>query len=145
MKKKSTTKQQEVTENKQGISTTGEIYRPLEKEFTRHGYLMKEIKREGLVAMYEQLDLENNNQRVCFEVFEIIQMDAGFAGPQKYPQPAREVAPGNEMWGTKGFSPATRELAELRFSQIKARIALREVTEKKSGASTSDATKKRSK
>jgi hypothetical protein len=107
-----------------------ETFRPLEKEYTKYGYRFREVKREGLVAMYEQIALSEEegkpDRRVCFEVFEIIQMPAGFAGPARYPQPAREVPPNSESWGQKGFSPTTREKAEERFQQLIERINNRE-------------------
>lgn len=103
-------------------------YRPLETEYTKHGYLFRQVKREGLVAMYEQLDVQETGQEIliCHEVYEVIQMEAGFAGPQKYPQPAREVPPGNEQWGMKGFSPTTRERADIRFEELKNRLVNRD-------------------
>ncbi len=100
-------------------------YRPLEKEFTRHTYLFKLVRREGLVAIYETLDAEDNNRPLGYEVFEVIQMEAGFAGPAKYPQPAREVVPGNEAWGVKGFSPRTIQEAEARFTFLQAKLTER--------------------
>jgi hypothetical protein len=104
-------------------------YRQIESEFTKYGYDFKLIKREGNVALFEQSMIdEDSGDRVVvgYEVVEIIKMEAGFAGPKKYPQPAREVLANSDSWGTKGFSPATLSRAEELFIVLINRIAERE-------------------
>lgn len=101
------------------------VYRPLEKEYNKNGYTFKQVKREGNVAMYEQWMVTEDTKEdkfVAYEVFEVIQMEAGFAGPKKIPQPAKEIPPNTESWGLKGFTCTSKELADLRFEQIQQRL-----------------------
>lgn len=102
------------------------VYRPLEKEYNKNGYTFKEVKREGNVAMYEQWCEKEDTEGLKFvgyEVFEVIQQDAGFAGPKKIPQPARELVPNNESWGLKAFTCTSLENAEERFQMLKQRLS----------------------
>lgn len=92
-------------------------FKPLETEFKSNGFIYKQVKREGLVAMYILIDPDDNKE-CSYEVFEIQQTPAGFAGPKKYPQPARETIPVPSMWGKKAFSPLTRVQAEQRFKEL---------------------------
>lgn len=99
-------------------------YIALEKEYIKYGYKFTQVKREGLVAIYKQEDDESGSF-IGYEVFEIIEKEAGFAGPKKYPQPAKELVPNTELWGSRAFSCWTLEQAEEKFVHLQQQMANR--------------------
>jgi hypothetical protein len=88
--------------------------------YKKNGYDYRQIYRDELTAIYEQV---SEGKRIAFEVCEIIQAPAGEVFGKWIEE--REKLPSTEMWGTKGFTVHTLERAfeKQRFllSQIKAR------------------------
>lgn len=97
----------------------------LQNEYTKYGSAFKVIKREGLVVIAEQRN-EESDKVIGYEVFEVQQLPDQYVGPNRYFKSAREVPPGSETWGVKGFTCWNLEDAEKRFEQIKERLALRD-------------------
>lgn len=95
--------------------------RPIETTYIKNGYKFVQIKREGLIAIYEQRD-EETDKLIAYEVFEIQEMKEGYAGPGRYFQPAREVVPSATTWGMKGFTCSDMESAEKRFQELKEKV-----------------------
>lgn len=98
--------------------------RTLELEFKQSGYSYVQEKREGLVAMYKQIN-PDTNKLVAYEVFVIQELPEGFVGPKKYPQPARENPPGKEQWGRLGWTIWHKEDADKKFAEMVARQVLK--------------------
>lgn len=96
----------------------------LEQEYTVKGqrdYKYKVVRREGQVAIVEQLNRETD-ELIGYEVFEIIQYPDRMSPDNKVFIPAKEVPPSNEMWGSRGYSVSTMERAEIRFQELCNRV-----------------------
>jgi hypothetical protein len=93
---------------------------PLPLSYKKNGFDYRQIYRDELTAIYEQV---SEGRRIAFEVCEIIQAPAGEVFGKWIEE--REKLPSTEMWGTKGFTVHTLERAfekqRLLLSQIKAR------------------------
>lgn len=92
-------------------------YKPLPTEFTSKGFIFKQIRREGDIAIYKRWKEKHNEKCAHFEVFEI----------QKYQEremcgikiEAKEAVPTNELWGKKGFTYLDLGSAEKKFEELK--------------------------
>lgn len=99
--------------------------RPLAKEYEAYGYLFREVKREGLVAIYEQINQESGKV-IAHEIFVIEELPEQWVGPKKYHQPPRENVPGKEQWGRKGWTRWTLEHAMEKFNELCLRQSTKE-------------------
>jgi hypothetical protein len=88
---------------------------PLATEFVYEGRTYRQIRRDGLVALYEMLQGE---ELIGFEVIVIRVYGAGERFGKWYP--LREGYPSKESWGTTGFSylGRDREGAERRYAEL---------------------------
>ena len=92
-------------------------YKSLPTEFTSKGFIFKQIRREGDIAIYKRWGVKHNEKSAHFEVFEI----------QKYPEremcgvkiEAKEAVPSSELWGKKGFTCLDLDIAEKKFEELK--------------------------
>jgi hypothetical protein len=84
-------------------------YKPLRKEFRRHGFNYRQIARENGVALYEQRWADCPDSPVCFEVI-LVRQREGFQIAGRFIEPA-EVYPPSERWGIDGFTFTDRNEA----------------------------------
>jgi hypothetical protein len=84
-------------------------------EFVKGKFTLRQIKRDGNIAIYAQL----RNDGGALSSYEVIKVSShnGYeiAGVKI---DAAETYPGNEKWGTDGFSYPNLNLAEKRFSKM---------------------------
>jgi hypothetical protein len=106
---------QERSATAEGGSQKGR-YRPLAKEFLRHGFTYRQVAREGDVAIYEQTWNGSPDPAVCFEVIRIRRRE-GFQIGGRFVEPA-EVYPRSELWGVDGFTFTNRNKAFAKLSEI---------------------------
>jgi len=117
-------------------------YKPLETEFVRSGFRFRQIRREGDIAIFHKLALQGLPQSAPH----ISTFDAGFetvaigrhddyemAGVKIE---AAESYPGNEQWGTKGWTYTTLYDAELRYERLLGRLAAETSSPLKEGVPT---------
>jgi hypothetical protein len=100
----------------EGGTKKGRFYRPLPKEFCRHGFNYRQIAREGNVALYEQHWSGCAEPSVCYEVIRIRRRD-GFQISEKFIEPY-EVYPNSDAWGVDGFTFTNRDKAWPKFFEI---------------------------
>jgi len=84
--------------------------RELDKDIRFGGGVLKQVARDGNIAIYEQ------NGGMAWEVIEVIRASAGRIMGKDYPE--REVYPGNEMWGRKGWTCMSLERAKEKMKQL---------------------------
>lgn len=87
----------------------------LETQFTKKGFRYTQVKREGDIAIYEQYQ-NSIGKVVGFEVFRIAKNKAYMIAGNIIPD--QEAVPGNEKWGTEGFTCGSLASAEIRFQQL---------------------------
>lgn len=93
---------------------------PLPKEFKvkgQRGFIYKLLKREGDVALVEQIDTEDNKV-TAWEVFIVQKYPDRYSPDGKTFIPAKEASPRSELWGTMGYTYSTLEKAEERFAKM---------------------------
>jgi hypothetical protein len=90
-------------------------YKPLPREFRRHGFTYRQIALEGNAAMYEQRWAGCSDTSACYEVIRIRRRD-GFQIGSRFVEPA-EVYPNSEAWGVDGFTFADKDAA---FAKLRA-------------------------
>jgi hypothetical protein len=73
----------------------------IEKQYRKNGYIFDQIWRKGDVCIYSQTD-PDSGRVVAYEVFEVIKREE--AEIQGNVIPAKESCPGNEQWGSKGYT-----------------------------------------
>lgn len=110
-----------------GMGQLKEPMRPLPLTYKKHGYTFHQVKREGNVAIYEQVN-PDDGKTVGFEVFEVIQHEEKAAFGKVFE--AHEAPPYTEQWGTIAFTSGNLEQANVRFEHIKNLIAKRKPKEK---------------
>ena len=91
-------------------------YKPLRKEFRRHGFNYRQVGREGDIALYEQRWTSCPDAAVCFELIRVRQRE-GFQIGRRFVEPA-EVYPASELWGVDGFTVTDRNKAWARFLRM---------------------------
>jgi hypothetical protein len=101
--------QTSITRARPGRSTKKGHCRLLSKEFKRHGFVLRQIAREGNAAIYEQRWTGCPNPSVCYEVIRIRQRD-GFQIGGKFVEPY-EKYPTSESWGEDGFTLTGKDAA----------------------------------
>jgi hypothetical protein len=100
----------------EGGSKEGRFYKPLPKEFRRHGFLYRQIAREGDAAIYEQKWLGCAKPSSSWEMIRIRRRE-GFQIDGRFVEPA-EVYPASELWGVDGFTFTNRDKAWDKFFEI---------------------------
>lgn len=88
-------------------------FRPLPVEFTRDGYQYRQVRREGLLAIYSQ---RKGGATYSYEVIIIQQRPAEKIVAREYPP--RETMPSPEQWGTSGWTCLTLADAQKRFETL---------------------------
>lgn len=94
-----------------------ESYIPLPEMIRKNGYDYKQIRREGNVAIYEQMDA---GAHVAYEVFEIRKQPASEFNGIRYE--AKERMPSNEEWGQNAYTVHDLSAAERRMKEILEKI-----------------------
>lgn len=94
----------------------GHFYKPLLKEFRRHGFYFRQICREGDVAIFEQTWLGSSEPSVCYELIIICRRE-GFQIGDRFIEPA-EVYPNSEAWGIDGFTVTDRDGGFAKLRQL---------------------------
>jgi hypothetical protein len=97
-------------------SKKGRFYRPLPKEFRRHGFNYRQIAREGDAAIYEQKWNGCRNPSVSYEVIRIRRRE-GFQIGGRFIE-AAEIYPNSEAWGADGFTFTDWNKARAKFFEI---------------------------
>jgi hypothetical protein len=100
----------------EGRSKKGRFYKPLPKEFRRHGFNYRRIAREGDAALYEQRWTGCAEPSLCYEVIRIRWRD-GFRIGEKFIEPY-QVYPNSDAWGADGFTFTNRNKAWAKFLEI---------------------------
>lgn len=92
----------------------------LSKSYRKNGYDYKQVRREGMIAIYEQVN-PDDGKTVGFEVFEIItRPDREINGKAVK---ANESVPPERLWGSIAFTSGNMEQANKRFEYIRTLIA----------------------
>jgi hypothetical protein len=91
-------------------------YKPLPKEFRRHGFHYRQIAREGNAAIYEQRSTDCAEPSVCYEVLRIRRRQ-GFGIGGRW-VPAAEVYPNSEAWGVNGFTFTEKDAAFAKLREL---------------------------
>lgn len=91
----------------------------IKKEFVRSGFIHKQIKREGDVAIFYRTKPEYSNGH--YEVIKISRHN-GYKMGTAYIE-AAETYPGASLWGLQGWTCRTLENAEEKYQEIKKRFA----------------------
>lgn len=86
----------------------------LPKSFISKSFHYKQIMREDNVAIYRKYKEDDKENH--YEVFKIIEAPAYEIAGVKIP--AKENVPGNELWGSLGFSCTSLERAKVRFQEL---------------------------
>ena len=97
-------------------------YEPLEREFMGRGYSQRgwkfrEVKREGLIAMYEKVSEEGDEY---WEVIRVLRDKGGIRviGGVKVDFKAKERYPSDNEFGVSGWCFSSYERAEGRFMEL---------------------------
>ena len=97
-------------------------YEPLEKEFMGRGYSQRgwkfrEVKRQGLIAMYEKFSEEGD---VYWEVVRVNRDKGGvrIIDGREVDFKAKERYPSDREFGVDGWCYSRYEVAERRFSEL---------------------------
>ena len=100
----------------EGGSKKGRFYKPLPREFRRHGFVYRQISREGDAAIYEQKWLGCAKPSPSWEMIRIRRRE-GFQIDGRFVESA-EVYPASELWGVDGFTFTDRNTAWAKFFEI---------------------------
>lgn len=92
-------------------------YKPLEKEFTKNKFRLKQLVREGDVAIFHKVGLDPQPHDAGFEVV-VIGRHNGYEIAGNKIEPS-ECYPSNEQWGTKGWSYRDLFTAEARYLRLR--------------------------
>jgi hypothetical protein len=100
----------------EGGSKKGHFYKPLAKQFCRHGFTFRQVAREGNAAIYEQCWTGCQNPSIAYEVIRIRRRE-GFQIGEKSIE-AYELYPNSDAWGVDGFTFADRNKAWDKFFEL---------------------------
>ena len=92
----------------EGGSSESHFYKPLPKEFRRDGFVYRQIAREGIAAINEQIR-KGNEDSAAFEVIRIRQRE-GFQIGERFVE-STEVYPNSEAWGVGGWTAEDKDTA----------------------------------
>jgi hypothetical protein len=84
------------------------------KTFNKKGFNYKQIKREGMKAIFEQSKPDHTS--VSYEVVKISTHNGYELGGQKIP--AGEAYPGSSQWGNSGWTYQNLKDAEAKFKKL---------------------------
>jgi hypothetical protein len=84
------------------------------KTFAKKGFIYKQIKREGMKAIFEQS--KKGQESISYEVVKISKHNGYELGGQKIPP--GEAYPGTSQWGIAGWTFQTLKSAEAKFKKI---------------------------
>jgi hypothetical protein len=100
------------------ISTSkqGHYYKPLESDFQRGQFNLKQIAREGDVAVYEQTWRGSTEPSVCYEVIRIRRHN-GKEIKGQWVDPS-EFYPSSTEWGKYGFTLTNKEAAFAKLREL---------------------------
>ncbi len=96
-------------------------YKPLETEFTKKGFRLKQLWRDGDVAVFHKVRVESANTGKPFDAgFEtvVIGRHNGYELGGVKIEPA-ETYPGDSQWGTKGWSYTNLWAAECKYNSLR--------------------------
>ena len=82
-------------------------------EFKQKGWLFKQLRRSGDVALYSK-ELSGH---VSFEVI-IVQKRKAHTFPNGHHTPEHEAMPSSESWGTHGWTYTNFESAKAKFNTL---------------------------
>lgn len=85
----------------------------LEKTFKKGGFTYNMVLRSTVAAIFEQRDA---GKVIAFEVIRIKKMAPSMCFGKALPE--REVYPGNEEWGSKGWTYHTLEAARVKYHAL---------------------------
>ena len=91
-------------------------YRSLEARFSHDGFDLRQIAREGDVAVYEQTFQKSAAPSVAYEVIRLRRREE-FYVEDHLVEPA-EVYPKADAWGTDGFTLTDRDAAFAKLREI---------------------------
>jgi hypothetical protein len=96
-------------------------YKPLKTDFIKKGFQFNQLYREGDVALFHKVGLKGNIHTKTFDGgFEVILVgrhEEYELGGVKIE--AAETAPGDEQWGSRGWTFTNLYSAELKFEELK--------------------------
>ena len=84
------------------------------KQFNKKGFNYKQVKREGMKAIFEQS--KKDQKSVSFEVVKITKHNGYELGGQKIPP--GEAYPGSSQWGISGWTFQNLKDAEAKFKRL---------------------------
>jgi hypothetical protein len=84
------------------------------KTFSKKGFTYKQIKRDGMKAIFEQS--KKGQKSVSFEVVKITKHNGYELGGQKIPP--GEAYPGTSQWGNSGWTFQDLKSAEAKYKRI---------------------------
>lgn len=84
------------------------------KTFSKKGFTYKQIKRDGMKAIFEQS--KKGQEGVSFEVVKITKHNGYELGGQKIPP--GEAYPGTSQWGISGWTFQDLKSAEGKYKKI---------------------------
>ena len=90
-------------------------HKPIPETFTKKGFVYKQIKRQGDVAIFEQTRKDSTNSR--YEVVKIGRHN-GYTMGGSYIEPS-ETYPGSSLWGIMGWTCTDLDTANSRFDSLK--------------------------
>lgn len=95
-------------------------YKPLAKEFKRNGFVFRELRRDGNIAIFHKVGIGGGvmakTHDAGFEVV-VIGRHNGYTLGDVPIEPA-ETMPSSEQWGDKGFTYPKLLDAEIKFAQL---------------------------
>jgi hypothetical protein len=100
----------------QGGDRKGHSYKQLPTQLRRDGFDLRQIAREGNLAIYTQVWNGCPDPSVCFEVIRVKRRE-GFEINGRFVD-AAEVYPPSELWGVDGFTFTDRNKAWAKFFEI---------------------------
>ena len=95
-------------------------YKPIETAFTKNGFQFSQIKRDGDIAVFHKAAIKGPLHPVAFDAgFEtvVITRHDGYEIAGVKMEPAEQY-PGNEMWGTRGWTFKTLLEASNKFDRL---------------------------
>jgi hypothetical protein len=84
------------------------------KTFSKKGFTYKQIKRDGMKAIFEQT--KKGHEGVSFEVVKITKHNGYELGGQKIPP--GEAYPGSSQWGNSGWTFQNLKDAEAKYKKL---------------------------
>jgi hypothetical protein len=99
-------------------------YKPLETDFTKNQFRLRQIRREGDIAIFHRTAVAGGIHPVAFDGgFEtiVVSRHDGYQISGVVMEPA-ECYPSNEQWGAKGWSYPTLFAADQKYERLLGRL-----------------------